>query len=193
MAGHQLIDQHLAELRRRLPAEAVEELDCGLTETWHHHRDRGLNDEQAAVAAIAEFGTPRQIIDAFAINSPGRRTARLLLTTGPAVGIVWGASLITAKVWTWPVPPAALAGYGAALVLIVACLFAAATTRHNYRRTRLGGIGAIALATLDVGMLTAVALLAPVLVWPMALAIPASLARIVFTLRRLPAVAGWTR
>jgi hypothetical protein len=33
MAGHQLIEAHLAELRRRLPADAVDELADRLTES----------------------------------------------------------------------------------------------------------------------------------------------------------------
>jgi hypothetical protein len=42
------------------------------------------------------------------------------------------------------------------------------------------------LVTLDLAMLAAVLLAAPAFVWPMALAIPASLARVGITLRRLP-------
>jgi hypothetical protein len=188
MASHQLIDTYLTELAGGLPADAVDELADGLLETWHHHRDRGLGPTAAARTAIAEFGTARQITDAFVAQATGRRTARMLLSTGPIVGVCWGASLMAARVWTWPVPAAAAASFAITLLAAVACLVAAATSRHSYRRTRLGDIGAAGLVALDVAMLVAVPLAAPALVWPMALAVPASLCRVGITLRRLPGV-----
>ncbi|MCI0690300.1 MAG: hypothetical protein L0Y54_24135, partial [Sporichthyaceae bacterium] len=106
MASHQLIDAYLAELGARLPADTIDELADGLTETWQHHLRLGINPDQAARAAIAEFGTTQQINDAFVASAPGRRTARMLLATGPLAGICWGTSLITAKAWTWPIPRA---------------------------------------------------------------------------------------
>ena len=42
MAGHQLIDDYLTSLARRLPDEVVDELADGLAETFQHHRDTGL-------------------------------------------------------------------------------------------------------------------------------------------------------
>lgn len=186
MASHQLIDTYLAELARRLPADAVDELADGLLETWHHHLDRGHGPTAAARAAIAEFGTTAQITGAFVAQATGRRTARMLLATGPIFGVCWGTSLIAAHVWTWPVPTAAAVGFAAALLAVVACLVIAATSRHNYRRTRLGDLGAAGLVALDVAMLAAVLLAAPAFVWPMALAVPASLARVGITMRRLP-------
>jgi hypothetical protein len=186
VAGHQLIDEHLTRLAHRLPADTVDELADGLTETWQHHLARGLPPAAAAQAAIGEFGTPEQISAAFIAQAPGRRTARLLLATGPPIGICWGASLITAQVWTWPIPVAAAATLAVALLAVVAALALAATSRRSYRRTRLGGIGALGLLTLDVAMLAGAILFAPTMVWPMALAIPASLARIGLTIRALP-------
>lgn len=186
MAGHQLIDDHLTRLARRLPADTVDELADGLAETWQHHLAAGLPSGEAARAAIGEFGTPEQITTAFIAQAPGRRTARMLLATGPPVGICWGASLITAQVWTWPIPAPAAGTAAFALLVVVAALVLAATSRRSYRRTRLGNIGAIGLLTLDAAMLAAAILLAPTLVWPMAVAIPASLARIGLTLRTLP-------
>jgi hypothetical protein len=188
VAGHQLIDDHLARLARHLPAGTVDELADGLTETWHHHLAGGLPPAAAAQAAIGEFGTPEQISGAFIAQAPGRRTARLLLATGPPIGICWGASLITAQVWTWPIPAAAAATLAAALLAVVAALALAATSRRSYRRTRLGAVGGLGLLTLDAAMLAGVILVAPTLVWPMAVAIPASLARIGLTLRTLPTV-----
>lgn len=188
MAGHQLIDDHLARLARHLPADTIDELTDGLTETWQHHLARGLPPAAAAWAAIGEFGSSEQITASFIAQAPGRRTARLLLFTGPPIGICWGASLITAQVWTWPIPALAAVTAAVALLAVVVALVFAATSRRSYRLTRLGGIGAIGLLTLDAAMLAGAILLAPTLVWPMAVAIPASLARIGLTLRTLPTV-----
>jgi hypothetical protein len=186
MAGHHLIDEHLATLARHLPAGAVDELADGLLETWQRHLDAGLAPDEAAQAAIAGFGSPAQITGAFVTQSPGRRTARTLLATGPLVGVCWGASLVVGRVWTWPVPALAAAGFGLGLVAVVAALIAAATSRRSYRRTRLGEAGGLGLVILDAVMVAAVLLVAPALVWPMLAAIPASLARIGLTLRVLP-------
>jgi hypothetical protein len=185
MAGHQLIEGCLAELRRRLPDEVVDELADGLAETWHHHLDTGRSNEDAARAAIAEFGTTEQITAAFVTSAPGRRIARILLATGPLAGICWGTSLIAARVWTWPVPTAAAVLFVLALLGVVAALAAAASSRRSYRRTRLGGLGGLGLLVLDTAMLAGVFLLAPALVWPMAIAVPVSVARIGLTLRTL--------
>jgi hypothetical protein len=186
VAGHALIERHLAELARRLPTPVVDELADGLTETYHRQLARGLDPAAAADAAIAEFGHPDQILAAFTHQAPGRRTALALLATGPVLAACWGPSLIIGHVWAWPIPPAVAPAFGLTLLGVVALLAAAATAQHNYARTRLAGIGAIGLILLDTAMLAAVLLAAPVLVWPMALAIPASLTRIGLTARALP-------
>jgi hypothetical protein len=188
VASHQLIDEHLTRLAQRLPAETVDELADGLTETWRHHLAAGLPPDGAARAAIGEFGTPEQITVAFIAQAPGRRAARMLLASGPPLGICWGASLVTARVWTWPIPVVAATALAAGLLAVVAALALAATSRRSYRRTRLGGLGALGLLTLDAAMLAGVLLIAPTLVWPLAIAIPASLARVGLTLSTLPIV-----
>jgi hypothetical protein len=187
MAGHQLIDDYLAALARRLPADTVDELADGLTETWQHHRDAGLAPADAERATIADFGAPDQTIGAFVAHAPGRRMARTLLATGPVMAVCWGPGLIAAQAWAWPVPTAAKVGYALTLLAVVAVLAAAATSRHSLRRTRLGTVGGLGLIVLDAAMLAAALLIAPALAWPMAAAIPVSLARIGLTLRALPA------
>jgi hypothetical protein len=187
VAGHHLIEGYLAELARHLPAEAVDELADGLLETWQYHLAAGLAPATAARAAIAEFGSSEQVTTAFVTQAPGRRTARMLLATGPLVGLCWGVSLIVSRVWTWPVPTVAVASFAAALLAAAGVLAFAATGRGNYRRTRLGGIGGLGLVVLDAAMLAGVLLVAPSWVWPMAVAIPASVARIGLTVRLLPA------
>jgi hypothetical protein len=187
MAGHQLIDDHLAALAQRLPAGTVDELADGLTEAWQRHMAAGLPREPAVRAAVTEFGDPQEIIDAFVAQAPGRQLAARLLASGPLVGVCWAASLITTRAWTWPVPTLARALFGLLLCTVVVALITATTSRHSYRRTGLGAPAAVGLVALDAAMLTAVAVSAPVLAWPLLAAIPASLTRIALTLRSLPA------
>ncbi|MFI5489095.1 permease prefix domain 1-containing protein [Micromonospora echinaurantiaca] len=187
MASHQLIDAHLNALARRLPPDAVDELADGLTETWQHHLAAGLSPTDAARVAITEFGSVDQIAHAFVVQSPSRRTARRLLATGPLVGVCWGTTLVVAHAWNWPVPPPAAALLGIALLAVVATLITSATSRHSYRRARLGDAGGLGLVALDVVMVAAILLAAPTPVWPMLVAVPVSLARIGLTLRSLPA------
>ncbi|MET7970527.1 hypothetical protein [Micromonospora sp. NPDC005305] len=52
IASHHLIDAHLAILARRLPADAVDELADGLTETWQHQLAAGLPPADAARTAL---------------------------------------------------------------------------------------------------------------------------------------------
>ena len=82
MASHQLIDASLTALARRLPADAVDELADGLTETYQRHLSTGLDADAAAGAAITEFGDPDVVIAAFVRQAPGRRAARALLGWG---------------------------------------------------------------------------------------------------------------
>ncbi len=188
MASHQLIDAYVASLAERLPPDTVEELADGLAETWQHYLAAGLAPAPAAHAAIADFGAPHRIEDEFVAQASGRRTARLLLATGPIMGACWGTSLVSAKVWTWPIPGPVGVVFALALFGAVAVLLTAATSRHSYRRTRLGATGALALAVLDAAMIAAVATMAPTLVWPMAVAASASLVRISFAIRSVPEV-----
>jgi hypothetical protein len=186
MASHRLIEDYLADLGRRLPPDVIDELADGLAETWHRHLAAGLAPTQAARAAIAEFGTVEEITTAFVAQAPARRTARLLLATGPLVGACWGASLAAAHAWTWPVAPAAAVLYGATLLAVIASLLISATSRHSYRAAQLGAAGGLGLIALDATMLAAVLLIAPTPVGPMLVAVPVSLTRIGLTLRSLP-------
>ena len=185
MAGHDLIDDHLAVLARRLPSDTVDELADGLTETWQHHLAAGQPPTEAARAAIAEFGTPEQIIRAFVAQAPGRRIALRLLAVGPVVGVCWGASLSAAHAWQWSVPGPLVMAYGLGFLAVIGLLLAGATSRRSYRRARLGSAGGLGMAVLDLSMVVAALTVAPALVWPMALAIPASLARTGITLSGL--------
>jgi hypothetical protein len=182
-----VIEAYLAELRRRLPADAVDELADGLIETYRHLAV-DADPHAAARRAITEFGEPDAIVVAFTRQAPGRRMALWLLGTGPFVGGCWGAALLLGHAWTWPVPMPLRFGFGLGLLLTVATLATAATSRRDYARTRVAAIGGIGLITLDTAMIAAAILAAPVLAWPMAAAVPVSLLRIGTTVRAMPAV-----
>jgi hypothetical protein len=185
VADHDLIGGYLAGLAGRVPRDAVDELADGLIETWQHHQRAGLDPTTAAEAAIAEFGSVERVGEAFVTAAPGRRVSRLLLASGPVVGAWWGVSLAADHAWSWPADARVVAGCVLLLPAVVLCLLAAATTRHSYRRTRLGIFGACGVVALDLGMVAAALLLAPVLIWPMAVAVPISLTRVAVVLSRL--------
>ena len=75
---------------------------------------------------------------------------------------------------------------GAVLVFAVAALLVAATSRHSYRRTRVAGLGGLAVAGTDVTMLMIVLAVAPTHAWPLLTAVTVSLVRIAVTTRLLP-------
>ncbi|HEX6197265.1 MAG TPA: permease prefix domain 1-containing protein [Jiangellaceae bacterium] len=187
MAGHALIAAYVSDLARRLPADTVAELADGLEETFEHYRRLGTSPAAAAAAAVAEFGRPEQVASEFTRQSPGRRAALALLATGPLFAVLWGTSLASAQAWTWQIPIGVALAFGAALVGVAAVLVAVVLSR-SYARTRLAGPACGILVLLDAAMLATVALVAPVLTWPMAMAIPASCARIVLSVRSVPRI-----
>jgi hypothetical protein len=186
MAGNDLIDAYLATLARRLPPDAVDELADGLTETYRRHGRTGLGPEAAAGAAIAEFGRPEIVVAAFVRQAPGRRAALMLLCSGPIVGPCWAAVLVAGNAWAWPVPTVLRMTFCVTLLAVVTMLVLAATARGSYRRTRFTAGAGLGLIGLDGATLTVLVLIAPPFVWPMALAVPASLIRIALTARMMP-------
>src|SRR3954470_418374 len=186
MPGHPLIQDYLADLHP-LPAEIVDELTDGLLETYEHHRARGHTPNEAARAAITEFGSATDIIAAFDRITSGRRISRLLLATGPLVGLWWGTALVTARVWTWPIPAWTLLTLGAALVTaIVFLLVAAHASRRRARRTAAAGAGILVL--LDVFAVAGVIAAAPVLPWQLQIALLVSFVRACLSARTLPGI-----
>jgi hypothetical protein len=186
VAGDDLIEAYVAVLARRLPADAVDELADGLTETYLRHLSSGAEPAAAARAAVTEFGSPEAVVAAFVRQAPGRRVAVLLLCSGPVVGLSWATALVVGHGWTWPVPAVLRAGFGAGLLAVVAMLALAATARRSYRRTRIAACAGMCLIGLDGAALITMALVAPPFGWPMALAVAASLTRMVLTARVLP-------
>ena len=183
-----LITGYVSGLYRRLPAALAGEAAAGLLETYEQNLASGAGDHDAASAALAEFGDLPMVVGEFIRQAPGRRAARLLLATGPVAGACWAAALILASAWTWPVPAIRLS-LGAVLLLAVAGLAVAATSRHSYQRTRLTALAAPVILTLDAAAVTAVLLTAPARTWTLGLAVAVSLGRIAFTVRTLPRLA----
>jgi hypothetical protein len=110
----------------------------------------------------------------------------MLLGSGPIVGLCWGTTLVVGRAWTWPVPIALRAVFGLTLLAVVAMLVLAATGQRSYRRTRLAAGAGLGLLGLDGALVTALVLIAPPFVWPMALAVAASLTRMALTARITP-------
>ena len=183
-----LITDYLSVLSAQLPAPLVEELADGLDETHQHYLTQGLTPAAAASAAVAEFGEPQVIVAAFTRMSPARHAARRLLATGPVVGGCWAAALITGRAWTWPVPATVLLLIGVALITVIGLLGAAAFGRRYLSARRAGAVACVGITVLDGVMLITAVLAIPVLVWPVILAAAASIARLTFTARVLPAV-----
>jgi hypothetical protein len=185
MPPHRLISGYLAELSIDLPQRIVEELADGLEETYRRCLSQGLDAESAARAAIAEFGQPPVIVAAFTNASSGRRTARRLLAAGPAVGLCWAIVLITARAWQWPVPIAARAMFGAALITVIGLLAAAAWGRHYRLVCRAAAAACVGTALLDALMTGTVLAAGPALVWPVAVAVAVSAGRCGFALQNV--------
>jgi hypothetical protein len=165
MPGPDLITGYLDTLSGQLPGPVVEELVGGLEETYRRHLGRGLAQEAAAQAAVAEFGDPGLIAAEFARAHPARRAARRLLAAGPVVGLCWAVALITSRAWTWPVPMAVDLVPGLALVAVVALLaFAARSTRYR-PIGRAAAAGCIGTAALDAFMITGVLAAGPAARW----------------------------
>lgn len=188
MPGHALISSYLSGLRRRLPAGLADEVSDGLLEAYQYHLARGQGADEAARAAVTDTGDLAQVVGEFTRQAPGRRTARALLAIGPVVGACWVAALVNTHAWAWPVPAAARLGFGAALLATIGVLAIAATSRRSYRRTRLTVLAGPGLIILDATLITAALLAAPVLSWPLAAAIAASLTRITLTVTALPRI-----
>lgn len=190
MPEPRLIADYFACFSARLPARIADELADGLDQAYRGHRERGLDQDAAARAAIAEFGDQDLIVAGFTAASPARQAARRLLITGPGAGLCWGAALITARAWRWPVPVAGRAACGAALLLIIGLLAAAALGR-NYRPViRAATAGCLGMTLLDLTAISLASASISSLNWPVAAAITASALRLAYTLRHLQRTAA---
>jgi hypothetical protein len=188
MARHQLIAAELDTLGARLPRAALAELADGLDDTFDALLAEHGDADIAAAATVEEFGDADSIIAAFFRDSPWRRLATVLLATGPAMGVVWGITLIGQHAWEWPLPLLIRIMYGTALVTLVVMLVLVTRERSAYRWTRRATAGcAVGLILLDASMIGTVSVLAAFPPWTIPIAVGASLVRIVGITRALPA------
>ena len=149
MAPPHVVDSYLAEVTARLPgpararASVVDELRAGLLDAIDAYRSAGLTADQAAQAAVSEFGDPRQVAGAFRPElavSQARRVAVTLVATGPLIGLLWASAALASHVairhappWEWTgAPPGSPAAFPLALaafcVAVGAALFTLAAT-----------------------------------------------------------------
>ena len=149
--AEQVIGSYLTEVARGLigPARArrdiLTELGAGLADATDAYRSHGLAPDQAARAALAEFGRPEQVANGFRAEltaAQARRTALALLRTGPLVGLLWLGAALASRIgaqlvspWHWAGMPASarlvthLAGFAFALAIGSALVTVAATGR----------------------------------------------------------------
>lgn len=205
-----MIHGYLRELAHALtgpaPARAgiVTEISDGLLETVASYQAGGLRDDDAVRAAIAEFGEPQLVADAFRPElgvREARRTALALLISGPLVGMAWLAGAVVSwssarhevpwlrfeGPWTWwAVPLVALAIAVSVPSLLLALVSA---SRLGWRLAlpaslppKAAAVASAAAATADITLLGALSVYAlaslgslPLL--PLVPAIAASLTR----------------
>jgi hypothetical protein len=187
VAGHPLIDQRLAALRRALPTDLIDELADGLHASYHDHLTTTGDPDTAAHAAVTGFGDTDTILAAYLDAAPARRTARLLLACGPVTGAAWAAALLTAPAWIGQAPLPVRLLLGATVVALAALLATAATGPRRYRLlapcTAAACTGTLAL---DTTMITFGLLTGPTTHPALVLALAASTARALLVARRLP-------
>ena len=184
MPGNALISSYLSGLRRRLPPSLADEVSDGLIEAYQQHLASGQSADAAARAAVTETGDLAHVVGEFTRQAPGRAAARTLLAIGPVVGACW----IATHWWAWPVPTVVRLGFTAALLFTIGGLAIAATSRHSYRRTRLTAVVGPGLVVLDATVIITALVAAPVLAWPLVIAVAASLIRMTLTLTALPRI-----
>lgn len=149
MAGHRLnmdtdlqpsarLAAYLEDLAARLHGPRsrrqaiLAELADGLDHATQDRIAAGLTPDQAAAAAIAQFGTPQAVADAFSgelATAYARRTIARFIATGPLVGIWW---LLLAHPEPWHTGLAALI---AAIPVIPLIAIAIATASATFATT----------------------------------------------------------
>jgi hypothetical protein len=185
MAEPCLIANYEAILRAELPVHLAEEVSDGLAEAYAKYIRVGQWPDAAAQSAVAEFGSARAVVTAFARASQANRTARALVITGPAVGMCWAATLITSQAWDWPVPNVARLILGGLLALSVLVLVTAVRARRYWTVRHSATAGSVGLVVLDASMIPAAAAYSPSLHWLAGIAILASTSRLFCTVRML--------
>jgi hypothetical protein len=191
MNEHRLIAAYRDDLLARLPAQLAEEVSGGLADAQEKYLAQGLTPDQAARAAIAEFGSAGLVADAFRRACPAWSGARVLMLTGPVVGGLWAASLITGHAWQWPIPAAIRPAAGILLAASVLTLSLATRTRRYKTACRAYLAGSLGLASLDAAVTITALLAAPAIPWLLCTAVCASAARLTYAIGKMHQLAFW--
>jgi hypothetical protein len=120
--GTRLVGPH----RRR--AQILSELGDGLDQATNRHLADGTPLDRAAEAAVAQFGDPAIVADAFTDElgvAYARRTIAAYVITGPLVGLCW---LLLLRPEPWRAGPTGLLAVLPVLPLIAVVIAAAGTT-----------------------------------------------------------------
>jgi hypothetical protein len=187
MAGDDLISSYLDDLGARLPSGIVEELADGLIESYERIRQQGADDVAAAALALHDFGDADHLVAEFVRQSAGRRTAGLLLLSGPAIGLVWGMSLVVTRAWSWPIPLVARVGFATILVSTILAL-AIARLARTWRQASVAAYAATGLIVLDVALIGVALTVAPSVPWILSLAVAVSVTRSGLAARSIPRI-----
>jgi hypothetical protein len=127
------VSAHVAELDRVLHGPVamkrsmIAEVRDGLADAAADHRDRGLDPEHAAAAAVRDFGPVRDVaplLQEELTALQGRRTAQLLVVAFPALLLAWDLMWKTGQ--GWPEPPTAAGAALARAVDVLTVLITAA-------------------------------------------------------------------
>jgi hypothetical protein len=128
------IGEYLDELGARLRGpgrrrrQILAELHDGLEQAVGDHLAAGLSREEAPAAAVAQFGPPHLVAEAFAgelATAYSRRTIAAYIVTGPLVGIWW---LLLVRPDPWHTGLIALLAAIPVLPLITVAIAAAGAT-----------------------------------------------------------------
>jgi hypothetical protein len=183
VAEPSLIKNYRDALAGELPQRIAEEVADGLAETREKYLHQGLSLEEADLAAVAEFGDPRTLIEAFSHANPVRAAARRLTLTGPVVGLCWGALLIADRAWNWDVPPIVPVLVGLTLATVVLSLVTATFARSYRLVLRCATTACVSLAVLDSAAISTVMITLPVVRWLAVVAACASASRLTYVAR----------
>jgi hypothetical protein len=91
-----LIAGYLAGLHRQLPAPIADEAADGLTETYEHHLAAGTGEQEAARAALAEFGELELVVGEYTRQAPALAVAAAFSLSRIAF-TAWALPRLTAR------------------------------------------------------------------------------------------------
>jgi hypothetical protein len=197
-AEEQAIRSYLAEIAAGLDGPAstrrdiMSELGTGVADAADAHRCAGLDPAGAAIAAIAEFGSPARVAAGFRgelAAAMARRTTLTLMTAAPLIGASWYLAALASHLRQFPAGArlATLLAVIAVAAAVGSTLFTLAATGRlsrwlPARPAASAAIAAGGAAAADVAMLAALTVLAVV--------IPGRLAALPFAVAAAASLAG---